>query len=75
MGPKMIQLLKTDGAIYYCQKKKKNQQLILLNQYEWGQQDSTRPNKGNKWMLHKNIPHNQKKLIMHTHSCTPTHTI
>lgn len=39
MGPKMIQLLKTDGAIYYCQKKK-NQQLILLNQYEWGQQDS-----------------------------------
>ena len=42
MGPKMIQLLKTDGAIYYC-RKKKNQQLILLNQYEWGQQDSTRP--------------------------------
>ena len=42
---------------------------------KWGQQDSTRPNKGNKWMLHKNIPHDQKKLIMHTHSHTPTHTI
>ena len=58
MGPKMIQLLTTDGAIYYC--RKKNQQLILLNQHEWGQQDSTWPNKGNKWMLHKNIPHDQK---------------
>ena len=59
MGPKMIQLLTIDWAIYYC--RKKNQQLILLTQHEWGQQDSTRPNKGNKWMLHKNIPHDQKK--------------
>ena len=42
---------------------------------KWGQQDSTWPNKGYKWMLHKNIPHDQKKLIMHTHSHTPTHTI